>query len=336
MLDESCSTKRLSRLILCAPLAESSRSNAVPLRIKFFIQPHHPNSQTGFRPCPGCSIFSRTAALAAGAEVNAAEKVGALLLTALEDLLVILVCTSASLLLLWLLQRIWPYSERRNHNDIIGWQVSVLGTTYAVIVGFMLYAVWTTFQSAEINAENEANCLVNVYRIADGLPAAQRVQVQQLAREYANTVINQEWPAMHRGEATFSARATIEKLYTVVMQARPATFAEQSSMSLTLTEIASMTEHRRVRELESQSKLPSILWIVLFLGGVITSVSACLFGTENFKLHALQVFSLTLLLSLALVAIGDIDRPFQGTVRVLPRGFERARTTFAEPHVIPQ
>jgi Protein of unknown function (DUF4239) len=249
-------------------------------------------------------------------------------LTVFDDILVILVCTSASMLLLWLLQRFWPYSERRNHNDIIGWQVSVLGTTYAVIVGFMLYAVWTTFQSAEINAENEANCLVNVYRLADGLPAAQRVQVQQLARQYATEVIDQEWPAMNRDEATFSARGSIEGLYAVVMQAKPATFAEQSSMNLALSEIASLTEHRRVRELESQSKLPSVLWVVLLVGGVITTISACLFGTENFRLHALQVFSLTLLLSLALVAIGDIDRPFQGTVRVWPRGFERARATF--------
>jgi lipid-A-disaccharide synthase-like uncharacterized protein len=251
-------------------------------------------------------------------------------LTLFEDFLIIFACTSGSLLFLWLLQWFWPCSERRNHNDIIGWQVSVLGTTYAVIVGFMLYAVWTTFQSAEVNSENEANCLVNVYRLADGLPAAQRVQVQQLAREYADAVIDEEWPAMNRAETSFSARGTVEQLGIVVMQAKPATFAEQSSMNLTLTEIASMTEHRRVRELQSQSKLPSILWVVLLVGGLITMVSACLFGTENFKLHALQVFSLTLLLSLALVAIADIDRPFQGTVRVSPMGFERARTAFGQ------
>lgn len=251
------------------------------------------------------------------------------MLTSIEDFLIVFVCTSGSLLLLWLLQRFWPNSERRNHNDIIGWQVSVLGTTYAVIVGFMLYAVWTTFQAAEINSENEANCLVIVYRLADGLPSAQRAQVQQLAREYANTVIEEEWPAMYRAETSFTARSIIDELGAAVMQAKPVTIAEQNSMNLALTEIASMTEHRRVRELESQSKLPSILWVVLLIGGVLTTVSACLFGTDNFKLHASQVFSLTLLLSLALVAIGDIDRPFQGTVRVLPRGFERARATFA-------
>ena len=252
------------------------------------------------------------------------------MLTSFDDIAVILACIFVALLFLWILRRFWPCSQRRDHNDIIGWQVSVLGTTYAVIVGFMLYAVWTTFQSAEINADNEANCLVNVFRLADGLPTAQRVHVHQLAREYANIVIDQEWPAMHKADLSFSAHPIIEKLWTVVMQAKPVTFAEQTSMSLTLTEIASMTQHRRVRQLESESKLPGILWILLILGSGITTLSSCLFGTDNFRLHAVQVVSLTLLLSLALVAIADIDRPFQGGVHVLPQGFERARATFAQ------
>jgi hypothetical protein len=101
-------------------------------------------------------------------------------------------------------------------------------------------------------------------------------------------------------------------------------------MNLTLSELSSMTEHRRVRELQSETQLPDILWMVLIIGGGITTLSSCLFGTDNFKLHAVQVFFLTLLLSLALVAIADIDRPFQGSVRVAPLGFARARATFAE------
>jgi hypothetical protein len=59
-------------------------------------------------------------------------------------------------------------------------------------------------------------------------------------------------------------------------------------------------------------------------------LSSCMFGIDNFILHALQVVSLTLLLSLILVAIADIDRPFQGVVHVHPSGFERARQTFAQ------
>lgn len=91
-----------------------------------------------------------------------------------------------------------------------------------------------------------------------------------------------------------------------------------------------MTEHRRVRQLQSQSKLPGILWVVLIAGGIITMLSSCMFGIDNFRLHCLQLVSLTLLLSLILVAMADIDRPFQGAVHVHPRGFERARDTLAQ------
>jgi hypothetical protein len=252
------------------------------------------------------------------------------MLNTFQEILVIIACISVPLGFLLALQSFWPSERRRDHNEIIGWQISVLGTTYAVIIGFMLYAVWSSFRVAELNADNEANSLVNVCRLADGLPAAQRIQVHQLARQYANIVIEQEWPAMNKGELGLAGHATIQELWAVVMQSKPATVTEQTSMNLTLAEISNLTEHRRARQLESQSKLPGILWLVMILGGGITTLSACLFGTENFELHCLQIFSLALLLSLILVAIADIDRPFQGVVHVKPRGFERARATFTE------
>ena len=252
------------------------------------------------------------------------------MLTGFEDLLVVFGCMAASLLFVWILNRVWPAERRRDHNDIIGWQVGVLGTTYAVILGFMLYAVWTSFQDANVNAETEANCLVSVYRVANGLPAAQRDEVHQLARQYADIVITQEWPTMHGGEFGLAGHQTIEQLWSAVLQTKPDSFAQQTAMNLALTEIDSMTEHRRLRQLQSQSKLPAILWIVLIVGGIITMLSSCMFGIDNFVLHAMQVVSLTLLLSLILIAIADIDRPFQGVVHVNPTGFERARQTFAQ------
>jgi len=251
-------------------------------------------------------------------------------LTTFENIIVVLACTLAPLPFLWLLNHFWPSALRREHNEIIGWQVGVLGTTYAVIMGFMLYAVWTSYQDATINAEAEANCLVSVYRLADGLPSPQRDQVHQLSRRYADIVIGEEWPVMHEGDLSLSGQDTIHELWTTVMQAKPTSFGEETSMHLTLDEISQMTEHRRVRQLEGQSKLPRILWVLLIVGGAITTLSSCLFGIENFKLHCIQVVSLALMLSLILVAIADIDRPFQGTVHITPRGFERARATFSQ------
>ena len=254
------------------------------------------------------------------------------MLTGLEDFLVVFFCVAGSLLFVWILQWKWPSALRREHNDIIGWHVTVLGTTYAVIIGFMLYAVWTTYEAAEVNADYEANCLVNVYRLANGLPKGQKESVQALAREYVNTVIDQEWPAMMRNETKFAGHELLEKLTKTLMETKTETTAEQNNLNLLLTEVMSMTLYRRLRELESGSRLPNILWVVMILGAGITSLSSCLFGTQNLRFHVVQVISVTLLISLALIAVGDIDRPFQGVVHVKATGFERARQTLFEAH----
>ena len=252
------------------------------------------------------------------------------MLTLTESVFVVLLCVASALGFLLLMRRFWPTSQRREHNEIIGWQVSVLGTTYAVIMGFMLYAVWTDLNSAEMTADSEANSLVNVFRLSEGLAPAERDQIQKLSREYTDAMLNDEWPAMGEGKLSSSGHRIILQLWATTMQAKPASLSEQTSWNHVLTELTNMTESRRLRQLQSKSKLPGILWTVLIVGGVLTTMSSCLFGTDNFKLHAIQVFSLSLLLALALVAIADIDRPFRGAVHVDPLGFEHARDTFAE------
>jgi hypothetical protein len=231
---------------------------------------------------------------------------------------------------LGLLQRIWPNEQRRLHNELIGWQVSVLGTTYAVIVGFMLYAVWSNFQLADDNAGAEANCLLNVVRTAQGLPGGERLQIQDLARKYVNVMLSQEWPAMSQLHFSPESQRIIMQLWTVVSATKVHDAAEQTSLDHTLTEISQMTEHRRARQLQVMSSLPEILWGVLIVGAIVTIISSCMFGTVDFKLHFLQVFMLSLLVGLALVSIGDINHPFQGSVHVEPTGFVRAHAALAD------
>jgi len=60
------------------------------------------------------------------------------MLTNTEDVAIIILCVGLSLAFLWGLRWLWPSAGRRIQNDIIGWQISVIGTTYAVIIGFML------------------------------------------------------------------------------------------------------------------------------------------------------------------------------------------------------
>jgi hypothetical protein len=90
------------------------------------------------------------------------------MVTVKQNVAVVAITILVSLLAMAGINRVWPSEKRRQYNDLIGWQLSILGTTYAVILGFMLYTVWTSFGQADLNVDFEANALVNLYSLADG------------------------------------------------------------------------------------------------------------------------------------------------------------------------
>ena|SRR5579862_6094048 len=254
------------------------------------------------------------------------------MLTTWEDVVIVILIVLCSLLFKMVIDRVWTKEYRRSHNDLIGWQLSILGTTYAVIVGFMLYTVWTNYGLAEINADSEANALVNVYRLAEGLPDSQRDALKQAARAYAEAVLDKDWPAMSQGfEGTLASHDFDHKMWQILMSVKAASGTELTAEDHALYELSSVAEHRRLRQLQSVSRLPAVLWFVLVSGGALTIMSSCMFGADSSWLHGLQVFAFSLMIALALVAIADIDRPYQGSVHIADTPFKRAQMNMIEP-----
>ncbi len=253
------------------------------------------------------------------------------MLTLGQDVLTLFLIMAASLGFMAGLNRIWPCERRNVQNDLIGWQLNMLGTTYAVILGFMLYTVWTDFGAADLNTDLEASALRNVYRLAEGLPSVQRARLETLARGYADAAIHRDWPEMARGEVPEQTQEINEEMWKTLMSVKTASPSEILAEDHALSELSELTTHRRTRLLQSVTQLPTILWCVLFVGGVLTIVSVCMFGSSNFKFHALQVFFITLLITLAMLAIADINQPFRGWVCVSSYPFERAQLNMQAP-----
>lgn len=251
------------------------------------------------------------------------------MLDTLQNVLVVVATLAAALLLMVLLNRVWPGEKRRAHNDLIGWQLSIVGTTYAVIMGFMLYTVWTNFGAADVNADAEANALLNVYRLAEALPPQQRADLRRFALGYADSVIKTEWPAMARDEVGFDSSPQNRGMWDTLLTIQAGSPAQALAAEEALRQLGEMNQHRRIRQLQSISELPTILWWVLLTGGVVTIGSSCLFGAGSQVLHAVQVSAISLLIALVLVAIADINRPFQGSVHVSDTAFRRAQQTMA-------
>jgi len=245
--------------------------------------------------------------------------------TVSQNIAVVTATVIVSLLAMTGLNRLWPRENRFAYNDLIGWELSILGTTYAVILGFMLYAVWTSFGEADLNVNSEANAVVAVYRLAEGLPESQRTQLQREAREYVDTVIAREWPQMARGEVPTQSTAIDQEMWKIVMSINGTSPTEVNAQEHAMSELELLAQRRLTRILQSKSRLPNVLWCVLLVGGALTIISSCTFGSQSLKLQSLQMICFSLLVSLSLVAIADIHRPFRGVVHVTDYAFQRAQ-----------
>jgi hypothetical protein len=242
-----------------------------------------------------------------------------------QNILVLTIAVIASVLFEAGLNQFWPWEKRRAYNELIGWQLTVLGTTYAVILGFMLFAVWTAFGEADLNVDLEASALVDIRHLAKGLPEPQRAQLETLARSYADAAITRDWPQMARGEVPEETGAINTEMWDTVISARAASPTEITAQQHALSQLVSLDQHRLTRILQSTKSLPKVLWCVLLAGGALTIISACAFGAQNKKLPTLQVIGFSLLVSLSLVAIADIHRPFHGLIHVSDDAFLRAQ-----------
>jgi hypothetical protein len=120
--------------------------------------------------------------------------------------LFVLAAIAISAVIMAVLNRVWPIPKRKLINDVTGWQLGILGTTYGVILGFMLYTVWNDFHIAEVNANLEATLLVTASPIAEALPSPEWEAFYVLGLKYAEVAIQQDWPSMQHQRNEYAAR----------------------------------------------------------------------------------------------------------------------------------
>src|SRR6201996_3511386 len=164
-----------------------------------------------------------------------------------QNFAVVVMGVACSLFFMAAVNYYWPAEKRRVHNDLIGWQLSIVGTTYAVILGFMLYTVWIDFGSADLNTDAEANSVVNLYRLADGLPPEQGSQMKALARRYADAVVDVEWPEMSREILPTRSREVSRQMWRVLTATRGSNPNEITAEDHSLYELSALSGYRRIR-----------------------------------------------------------------------------------------
>jgi uncharacterized membrane protein YraQ (UPF0718 family) len=237
-------------------------------------------------------------------------------------LLVVAVFVLIAVVGLTLVQRIVPSQLRQQHNDVAGFIYAVLGVIYAVLIALVVIAVWEDYAVARDTVEREASELDDVFRLAHPLPDPEGRQLQELARSYAQVVVDEEWALMAQGRTSPQAWDLLDEMTLVFENVEVRTKAEQMLYGEGLDRINELTDARNARLVEADEGIPTVLWGVLIVGGILVVGFTYLFGMDNTFVHKLMVAVLALIISFVLFTIGVLEYPFSGDVRVSPEPFE--------------
>jgi len=226
-----------------------------------------------------------------------------------------------------------PYGVLERNHYFTGVTYTIVGAVYGVYLAFTVVVVWQQFDQADQNATSEAVHLSEVWRDVQVLAPPTRRGVETALRDYAQSVVQREWPSMALGhgadpETARSYEEVWRELYAVrgeITSSGDAPFFNEA-----VREMNTIGVQRRMRLLSSDSALPSIMWILLIGGGVITIAFAYLIGAPHAWMQVSVTAALTALLVFSLLLVSALQHPFSGDISVRPVAYESVVKSFAD------
>lgn len=233
-------------------------------------------------------------------------------------LLLIVLCSAMGGLTTLVFKKYIRINVLRSHNEVIGYIFAAVGGFYALLLGFVVFLVWSSFSDAQTNANKEGSMAKALYRDIKYYPDTGRtVALMQDYLAYVNSVVHSEYPKMEAMKPfTTADRESLNKIFKRI----EAMDAGDSRTQLMFHNLNELSIYRSLRQLNASpsSDISLEIWIPLILGGIIVLIFATLLDVENRKLHALINSLLGAFVGLVIFIIITLDHPFVGKLKVEP------------------
>jgi hypothetical protein len=215
-----------------------------------------------------------------------------------------------------------PHTKRVPQNDVAGFIFAGVGVLYAVLLAFVVIAVWENTDSAKATTFREADALAGVYWMARRLPMPLGAQLEDQTLHYAHAVVGTEWGEMVDHHSDPDATQMMYEIRDTALSFQPRNLQEQVIYTTTVNDVQELASQRRARLSEIEDLVPPLLWIALIAGGVLTVAFTFLFGLSNTRAHVAMVLTLTALVAISLIMVKEMNYPFKGVNAVKPTAFE--------------
>jgi hypothetical protein len=189
---------------------------------------------------------------------------------------------------------------------------------YAVVLGFLTVVVWQHFRTERYLVILESAAATDAWHTAVGLPSQIQKQVRRDMLNYANDMINHEWPAMLRGGFDVDADLLLMDAMSAVGTFSPANMRETNAQMATLQQLSVLHDDRQQRIAGNGCGISWFEWLVLFIGATCVVCFCWLFGLRNARTHLLMTSAVAIIIVSMLVLLFELQYPFRSDVGISP------------------
>lgn len=252
--------------------------------------------------------------------------------------LIVIASATIAISALLFVRRTAPEGSYFEDGDRASGVFGVLATGFAVLIGFVVFLSFESFDTSRTGAQTEARIVAQQFELAQFMPLAARAALGGEQICYARYVVHEEWPAMREGTLSDSLNpwgvATFRTLKTV----DPRSAAEQASYSKWLDQRSDREDARADRAHGAEGVIPTPLWIVLFLSAGIIFVFMMFFAdsAERKKVQATMIGGVAIVISSTMLLLWFLDNPYHTGVGALqPVSMERTLRQLSQEAKVP-
>ena len=217
------------------------------------------------------------------------------------------------------------------NNEVAGFKFAVVGVFYAVLLTFVVIAVWENYRDTEAAVRKEAAAVADLYRMSYALPEPGASAIRVRVVSYAEQVRNSEWSAMAHGGASQSVADELNRLSQAVFSVEPQGANDNAVYQQALRLLTMINDNRSERLDSADGTAPTFLWLVLLIGGMITLGYPAFFGASSLIAQMLMTAALATLVVLSLLLVVVFNYPFSGDSPISALPFDNALQEMVPP-----
>jgi amino acid transporter len=235
--------------------------------------------------------------------------------------------TGVAVAALLLVRRRAPEGGFFEDGDRAAGVFGVLATGFSVLLGFIVFLAFTSYDQSRNGAEQEALVLVQQLENAQffARPAGGALTGELVC--YGRSVVNGEWDRMSAGTQGDAINPWSVKLFRTLQTVRPQTATQQSAYDKWLEQASAREEARRDRVHGAVGVIPTTLWIVLFFIAAVIFVFMLFFADrgERAVVQGVLIGSVVSVITALLLLLHTLDNPFRpGVGGLKPVAMERS------------